>query len=149
MAAPPAAQARVLRAMGFTRFVGPMPRGGLSSFPPVYRPFIPWRRRLAPVDSYSPEAAAAWDADDLLARERVRAINHDLNRRPCLLLVRDAPDRWAVYLDQASGEWATPSGGAYGDDITSLGAAAWNCSPGWAASRIAQVLGLKDTPYAK
>ncbi len=114
-----------LAAMGFTRAIGPLPRGGVPALLPA------WTRVRVGIAS-RPEAAA---------RNREKA------RWPVRLCIRDA-DRLAVNVCTVSGEWCGAAGGARGESLIDLAAMTWGQPWAKAGFRLAREVGMGAVPHA-
>jgi hypothetical protein len=132
---------RALAAMGFDRTHGPMPRGGVPGFEPVYVRHRPWARRYA---APAPAIAAVWDA---AARAEAAKLNREKLYWPVRLCIRER-DKLAAYVCAVTGDWRTIAGGAWGDDLAHLAAMAWGQPYTKAAFRLARISGLEVIPNA-
>jgi hypothetical protein len=123
----PANLPRVLAGIGFSRQVGPIPRGGSRLFR---------RQDLRRPTRHIP-------------RETCAALNRAYMARPCRLLVRDPPPgpRLIIDLDTVTGAWQDPTGGQRGEDVIDLAALALGCRYGQAAWRVARLCGLPQVPH--
>lgn len=113
--AEPASLARVFAAMGFTAYLGSIPRGA-SRFQPDYA-----RGKSARLHGFASLNRSLRDAD-----------LHMLGLHPRI-----------YYVSGWDGEWWSRDQAQRGDDLPSLGALMWSCRYGQAAFRIAQVIGLR------
>lgn len=130
--------AMVLERMGFERFAGPMPRGGIAAFDDAYARLGHIARDR--VRQLHGDAQAA-----LYTRDRwmeAASFNRSLAAHPVLLLARDSDPAMAVWFDTASGAWRHAAGGPAGEDIVTLGAVMWQCRIGQAAWRCARLAGV-------
>lgn len=140
----PGVIALVLERMGFERFLGPLPRAGVSAFDGGYLR-VASSAAAAVRAQYSRAQAELW-----AAHRRRAAAEHNrlLGERPVMLLVRNGSEV-AVWFDMASGEWRDISGAVAGEDIISLGAVMWQCRHGLAAYRCARIAGLEALPRVR
>lgn len=118
---------RVLAGMGFTRHLGPLPRGGVAGFEPAY-------------------ATGVTIGLGVCTREEAALRNRIAARRACRLMVREDAPKIACWVCQLTGEWRDARGGAFGEDLLTLGAYAWSISYGRAAHRIARLAGHGELP---
>jgi hypothetical protein len=134
----PRIAARVLERMGFERYAGPMPRGGVAGFDVGYaRPDRDLREKVA--RRYGAAQAALFACH---RRAEAAGFNRNLAAHAVLLLAGDSAPATAVWFDTVSGEWRDTSGGQAGQDILTLGAVMWQCRLGQAAWRCARIAGL-------
>lgn len=128
----------VLERMGFERFAGPMPRGGIAAFDDAYaRPGHTARDRLRHL--YGDAQAALCTRG---RRMEAACFNRSLAAHPVLLLARDSDPAAAIWFDTISGAWRHAAGGPAGEDIVTLGAVMWQCRIGQAAWRCARLAGV-------
>ncbi|MBR0669355.1 hypothetical protein GXW71_33710 [Roseomonas hellenica] len=130
--------AMVLERMGFERFAGPMPRGGIIAFDDAYARL--GRAARDRVRHLHGDAQAALFARD--RRTEATSFNRSLAAHPVLLLARDNAPATAVWFDTVSGAWRHAAGGPAGEDIVTLGAIMWQCRIGQAVWRCARLAGV-------
>lgn len=126
----------LLERMGFERYLGPLPRGGVAAFDALYLRPNPMARLRVRRQHGAVQAARFAAA----RRAEAASLNRSLAAHPVVLLARDRAPATAVWFDTASGEWRHASGGQSGEDIVTLGAVMWRCRIGQATSRCAQLL---------
>lgn len=130
--------AMILERMGFERFAGPMPRGGVVAFDDAYaRLGHTARDRMRHL--YGDAQAALCTRDRWM---EAASFNRGLAAHPVLLLARDSDPAAAVWFDTISGAWRHAAGGPAGEDIVTLGAVMWQCRVGQAAWRCARLAGV-------
>lgn len=119
--------ARAMVAMGLRR-IAVLPHGDIRWWQPEYcRAGMHWSR------------GTAADINRFLRDSRVFVMH------PTDPAVVPPPDL-LLLVNRDTGAWRTASGGAFGDDIISLGAFCWRCTTGKAAARIARACGYRNLP---